>query len=143
MATIILFFRIFWSIFWRSVLVLIVNAIITYGLSAMLNPQSVSVVKIRLSVSLLPAIFIFAALAAKSPLGGIFEEYSLLSNAQWRQTYFGLCLCSLISLVIVSVTAPLLETDAWLALRSLLPMALFLIFWVGTAAWQTRSAISR
>jgi hypothetical protein len=140
--------RVFWNIFWRSIVVLALNAGITYGIYASaysLFVQTEFSVKFRLSLSLLPAAIIFAALAAQSSLvqNLLFERRSLLSSSQWRQTYLGLSLCSFVSVIIIGTTAPFLDTAAWLSLRSLLPLALFSIFWVGAAIWHAQSVHSR
>ncbi|MBE1506887.1 hypothetical protein [Rhizobium viscosum] len=144
----IIFVRVFWSIFWRSIVVLALNAVITYGIYASaysLFVQTEFSVKFRLSLSLLPAAIIFAALAAQYSLvrNPLFERRSLLSSSQWRQTYLGLSLCAFISVIIIGASASLLDTEAWLSLRSLLPLALFSIFWVGAAIWHTQSIYSR
>lgn len=139
------FVRVFWSIVWRSLVIIMLSAGITYGLSELLHSlfvQSEFSIKFRLSLTFLPAALMFAILAVrtKGSQNFLFEQRSAMSSAKWRQIYAGLSACAF-GIVIISCGAALtMNTDTWFALRAFLPLPLFTLFWVGLAIWQARSA---
>ncbi|MQB40996.1 hypothetical protein [Rhizobium sp. ICMP 5592] len=136
------FARVFWSIVWRSLVIIMLGAGISWGLSQLLYSlfvQSEFSIKFRLSLTFLPASIMFALLAMRTNeiRNFLFEQRSGMPSVKWRQTCAGLAVCAF-SIVIVSCVAALtLNTDTWFALRALLPLPLFLLFWVGLAIWQT------
>lgn len=136
------FVRVFWSIVWRSLVIIMLGAGISWGLSQLLYPlfaQSEISIKFRLSLTFLPAAIMFAILAVRTKgiRNFLFEHQSEMSNAKWRQTYAGLSACAFGIVAISCVAALTLNTDTWFALRALLPLPLFTVFWVGLAIWQT------
>lgn len=135
------FVSVFWSVLWRSVIVIALSTGITYGFSALAHslfvPSEFSI-KVRLSLSFLPAAFIFAILAMRvnGTRNLLFEQRSTMSIARWRQAYAGLAACAFSIVIISCVAAVILNTDRWFALRALLPPPLFMLFWIGFAIWQ-------
>jgi intracellular septation protein A len=139
------FIRVFWSIVWRSLVIIMLSTGITYGLSELVHSrfaQSEFSIKLRLSLTFLPAALMFAILAMRTSgfRNFLLEHRSAMSSAKWRQTYAGLSVCAF-SIVAISCAAALtVDTDTWVALRALLPLPLFALFWIGLAIWQVRSA---
>jgi ABC-type transport system involved in Fe-S cluster assembly fused permease/ATPase subunit len=41
--------------------------------------------------------------------------------------------------IIVCISAMLLNIAAWIAIQTLLPLPLFTLFWIAEAIWQTKS----
>ncbi|MBB3609402.1 hypothetical protein [Rhizobium sp. BK602] len=137
--------RVFWSIVWRSLVMITLGAGISWGLSELFRSlfvQSEFSIKFRLSLSFLPASIMFALLAMRTNeiRNFLLEQRSAMPIAKWRQTYAGLSACAFIVVIISCVAALTLNTDTWFALRALLPLPLFVLFWVGLAIWQARSA---
>ncbi|PDT14658.1 hypothetical protein CO670_21545 [Rhizobium sp. J15] len=138
------FLRIFCALLWRSVLVLALNAVITYWLSRLASSllvQTDLLVRLRLSLSFLPAGIIFAVLAARvgNADSVLLERRSPLPLARWGQAYLSLAGCAFLIVVISCIAALVAQTDFWLALRTVLPLPMFLLFWVAVSVWQARS----
>jgi hypothetical protein len=138
------FFRTLWALFWRSMLVLIINAAATYGLAhlahAVSEPSDLAV-KARLSLAFLPAAILFVLLALNRGMAGalLIEAGSPLSGGQWRRAYLALFAGATFIVIIEIITAPILPTDLWMAMRSLLPMLVFVILWLALAGGLARS----
>jgi hypothetical protein len=139
-----LFLRIFGAVAWRSIVILILGAITFYGLSLVheLFAQSVLSIKLRLSFSLLPAGVIFLILAMRGLKNRylLLEQHSPMSRLQWQQTYFALAACAFILVTIELIGALALDTGAWFLLRLVLPLPLFLLFWIGISVWQMKAS---
>ncbi|MFS8143788.1 hypothetical protein ATY78_09835 [Rhizobium sp. R635] len=140
----IIFLRIFCAVLWRSILVLVLNTLVTYWLSHLagsLLVQTDFLVKARLSLWFLPAGIIFAVLAARvgNADSVLLEKRSPMSFAQWGQTYGSLAGCAFLIVMITCVAALVAETDVWLGLRTLLPLPMFLLFWIAVSVWQAKS----
>ncbi|KEA03350.1 hypothetical protein A6U85_21060 [Agrobacterium sp. 13-626] len=136
------FVLVFWSIVWRSLVIIMLSAGITWGLSELLHSlfvQSEFSIKFRLSLTFLPAAFMFAILAMRTVglRNLLLEQRSVISSAKWRQTYVGLAACAFSIVAISCIAALTTSTDTWFALRTLLPLPLFVLFGVGLAIWQT------
>ncbi|CDZ31242.1 Hypothetical protein NGAL_HAMBI1145_00030 [Neorhizobium galegae bv. officinalis] len=69
----------------------------------------------------------------------LIEAGSPLSGGQWRRAYRALSGGAAFIVIIGIITAPILPTDLWLAMRSLLPMPLFVILWLALAGGFARS----
>ncbi len=126
-------------------LVLIINAMITYGLADLahaVSEQSDIAVKARLSLAFLPAAILFLLLALYRETAGnlLLEARSPLSGERWGQAYLTFFAGAALMVVIAIMTAPILPTDLWLAMRSILPLPVFVILWVALAARFARSA---
>ena len=138
------FAQVFWSILWRSIIVLALNSGIAYMLYTLdhsLFEVTASSIKVRRSLTFLPAAIMFAVLAMqiKSIQNILFEQRSPMSSAQWRQTYFGLSACAFSIVIIFCISAVILNIDTWVAIQTLLPLPLFTLFWIAVAIWQARS----
>ena len=137
-----LLFRVLWSIFWRAVLVLIVNAGISYAIgmaSHQLSDNTTELIKLRRSLAFLPAAIIFAGFAWKNrTLGnGLMQNRSPLDAKQWRETYLVLSALCVVLISISSAAAYALEIDSWLAVQQLTNPTLWLATWIGLSIWQT------
>ncbi|NTG72271.1 hypothetical protein G6M02_02920 [Agrobacterium rhizogenes] len=138
------FVQVFWSIFWRSIIILALNSSIAYVLRELdysLFGGTSHSVQVRRSLTFLPAAIMFAVLAMriKGNRNTLFERRSSLSSAQWQQTYFRLSTCAFSIVIIVCISAMLLNIAAWIAIQTLLPLPLFTLFWIAEAIWQTKS----
>ena len=138
------FVHVFWSILWRSILVLALNSGIAYTLYTAdhsLFEVTANSIKIRHSLTYLPAAVMFAVLAMqiKGTQNMLLEERSPLSNRQWRQTYFGLSACAFGIVIIFCISAVILNIDTWVSIQKLLPLPLFMLFWIAVAIWQAKS----
>lgn len=135
------FVHVLGSIVWRSLVIIILGVGITWGLSELLHSlfvQSEFSIKFRLSLTFLPASIMFAisAMRTNEIRNFLFEQRSAMPSAKWRQTYIWLSACAFSIVAISCVAALTLNTDTWFALRALLPLPLFVLFWVGLAIWQ-------
>ncbi|MBB5537617.1 hypothetical protein [Rhizobium giardinii] len=141
----IAFLRILWAVLWRSILVLALNTGIIHALSHPLSSETELSIKLRLSLTLLPAAIIFGALAARTgnAQSVLLELQSPMSFAQWRQTYAALAGCALLITVVTRIAALSWSTDSWLAFRTLLPLPMFLLVWTGVSIWQAYAPESR
>jgi hypothetical protein len=138
------FVQVFWSIFWRSIIILALNSSIAYVLRELdysLFGGTSHSVQVRRSLTFLPAAIMFTVLAMriKGNRNTLFERRSSLSSAQWQQTYFRLSACAFSIVIIVCISAMLLNIAAWIAIQTLLPLPLFTLFWIAEAIWQTKS----
>lgn len=138
------FVHVFWSILWRSIIILALNsgiAYMLYKLDHSLFGVTSNSVRVRRSLTFLPAAIMFAMLAMQ--LKGIqnilFEQRSPMSIVQWQQTYFGLSACAFSIVIISCISAVILNIDAWVAVQKLLPLPLFAFFWIAEAIRQTKS----
>lgn len=137
-----LFFRVFWSIFWRTVLVLIVNAGVSYAIgmtSHQLSYNTTELIKLRRSLGFFPAAIIFSILAWRSPAfnNGLLRNRSPLDAKRWRETYFVLAALCFVLIFISFAAAYALETGSWLAVQQLTNPTLWLATWIGLSIWQT------
>lgn len=138
------FGHVFWSILWRSVIVLALNsgiAYLLYKLDHSLFGVTESSIKVRRSLTFLPAAIIFAVLAMqiKGVQNILFEQRSPISNAQWRQTYVALSACAFSIVIIFCISAVTLNIDTWISIQKLLPLPLFTLFWITVAIRQAKS----
>ncbi|WP_105381824.1 hypothetical protein [Neorhizobium alkalisoli] len=137
------YLRILWALFWRSFVILVVNAIITYNLGLLAYAsfeQTDSSVRTRMALAFLPAAILFLLLARLRGVAQrlMLETRSPVPVAQWQQAYLTLFAGSAF-IVLVSVIGLMLPTEQWLALRSLLPMPVFVILWLFLAGRFSRS----
>lgn len=119
------FARIFWAVLWRTLLVFLLNGIVT-GLSTAIIGRGLPALTLRIALAYLPAALIFWALAraaqeGKSPLR---ERNAALSAAQWGWAYRAFALWAGVSVGVQSAAILLFPPDVWLALARWWPATL-------------------
>lgn len=142
------FVRVFWSVLWRSFTVLLLNVIINYAITYLAHPLyewNTFLIKLRMSLSLLPETIIFLILAVKIKEDSkiLFESLSPISIESWKNIYIVFFILYLSIMILIGTAAVLTETVTWLFLKTYLPLGVFFLFWIIISVWQTPSAYRR
>lgn len=130
----------FWAVFWRSAIILIVNAVILHGAAQLMHLlflQTDTSVKIRLSLSHLPAAVFFALLALRHSVSGTLTTHN--PSPVWRNVYLALAGASALIIIAKMGAAYSFATETWIMTGMLLPPFLFLVLWLALAIYLMRS----